>query len=128
MTITPVYAAILTFLFVFLSLRVIGARRVAKAGLGDGGSSLLQRRIRVQGNFAEYVPLCIILMALAELQRAPGWTVHLIGAVLLAGRLLHAYGVSREPEEFRYRMAGMALTFSALICGALLNLAISLLK
>ena len=56
MVITAVYAALLTLPFVFLSYRVIAARRGAGATLGDGGDPGLLRCIRVQGTFANYVP------------------------------------------------------------------------
>jgi len=124
MTITPVYAALVAFLFVLLSLRVIGARRQAKVALGDGGDRLLLRRLRAHGNFAEYAPMVIVLMALGEWQGAPVLTLHIIGFCLLGGRLVHAYGVSQEPENYRLRVTGMALTFAALITGAMVNLGI----
>lgn len=124
MHITPIYAGIATLFYVFLSVRVIGGRRTARIGLGDGGNRFLQRRLRAHGNFAEYCPLGIVLMALAELQSAPDFTIHMIGTALIAGRLVHAYGVSREPEPIRLRVAGMALTFIALISGALTNLGV----
>ena len=79
MSITPLYAGVVTLFFVFLSFRVIGGRRAARVALGDGGDRILLRRLRVHGNFAEYVPLAIVLMALAELQGAPAWTLHLVG-------------------------------------------------
>ena len=125
MSITPVYAGLISLVFVFLSFRVIGLRRKARIGLGDGGNRLLMRRQRVHGNFAEYAPLVIVLMALAELQGHPTWTIHLIGICLVAGRLLHAYGVSQEPELTKLRVAGMALTFTALISGSLSNLGLN---
>ena len=37
MTITPLYAGPLALLFLILSLRVIGRRRMLQVGLGDGG-------------------------------------------------------------------------------------------
>ena len=125
MSITPAYAALATLFFVFLSFRVIGGRRSAGVGLGDGGDRSLLRRQRVHGNFAEYVPLAIVLMALAELQNTPSAIIHLIGAALISGRLLHAYGVSQEPEQTGLRVAGMILTFVALLTGALTNLGLS---
>jgi hypothetical protein len=124
MSVTPLYAGILSLLFILLSVRVIAARRSARVALGDGGNRTLLRRQRVHGNFAEYVPLALVLMALAELQAAPSGGVHAVGAGLLAGRLAHAYGVSREPERGPARVLGMALTFAALAAGALLNLAL----
>ena len=35
-----------------------------KIGIGDGGDKALARKIRVHGNFVEYVPLGLLLMAL----------------------------------------------------------------
>lgn len=121
-SITPIHAGLMALFFVFLSTRVIGLRRTARVDLGDGGDRALMRRIRVHGNFVEYVPLAVVLMALAELQGRPAWGLHLIGAVLIAGRLAHAYGVSHDPEKSGLRTIGMALTFAALIAGALANL------
>lgn len=94
MSITPIYAGLVSLVFIFLSFRVIGLRREARIGLGDGGNLSLVRSQRVHGNFAEYAPLAIALMALAELQGQSTWAIHLIGFCLVAGRLLHAYGVS----------------------------------
>ena len=124
--ITPVYAALFALFFVALSLRVVNLRRSARINLGDGGNQEMTRRIRVHGNFIEYVPLTLILMALAELQGQPAWAVHLIGACLVVGRLAHAYGVGKTPQIMKLRVLGMMLTFTALTIGALTNLVASL--
>ena len=71
MEITALYASLLAPLFILLSVRVIGARRSARVPVGDGGNTVLLRRMRVQANFAEYVPFALLLMALAE-KSAPG--------------------------------------------------------
>ena len=125
MTITPIYAGLAALLFVFLSVRVIRSRRFAKTGIGDGGDRTLQRAIRAHGNFAEYAPMVLILMALAELQDKSIYSLHFIGIVLLAGRAIHAYGVSQEPEQLNFRVTGMMMTFVALVSGALVNLGIT---
>ena len=127
MSVTPIYAGFLALLFILLSVRVIGLRRAARVALGDGGNPALLRRQRVHGNFAEYAPLALLLMALAELQNLPDWTIHAIGILLLVGRATHASGVSREPEMPKARVLGMALTFGALGVGAVANLAGALL-
>ena len=118
----PVHAGLPTLLFVVPGFRVVTRRRSARVGLGDGGDGILGRRVRAHGNLAEHVPLAFLLMALAELQGASAWTWHMIGTSLIAGRLLHAWGVGREPEILNLRVAGMVLTFFALITGALANL------
>lgn len=126
MTITPFYASLAAILFVVLSFRVIRARRAFHVALGDGENQALRRRLRAHGNFAEYGPFALLLMALAELQGAPGWNVHLLGLLLLGGRMVHAYGLSREPEPIRLRVLGMSLTFIAVIGGAVTNLGLLL--
>ena len=124
--ITPVYAGLLALFFVFLSLRVIRFRRAAGISLGDGGDGEMRRRIRVHANFAEYAPVALILMALAELQGQPAWAIHLIGVLLAAGRMAHAFGVSRVPQIMTLRVAGMVATVGAIVVGAALNLAAAL--
>ena len=70
---TSIIASVLTIIFIKLSFAVIGLRRKNKVGLGNGGHDDLERAIRAQGNFAEYVPFGIILIACLELNGAPWW-------------------------------------------------------
>lgn len=120
--ITPLYAGLIGLLFVFLSIRVIGGRFTANVSVGDGDDKALRKRIRVQGNCAEYAPIGLILLAMAELQGAPGWVVHSLGASLLAGRVMHAAGLGATPQIILMRRAGMALTFLMIIFAALANI------
>lgn len=119
MQILPVYAALLTLLFVFLSIRTIKARRRAQIAIGSGASPELNRAMRVHANFAEYAPLGLLLIYLVEMQSAAGWLIHLLGLLLLMGRLSHAYGVSQTRENFKFRMYGMMMTFGSLLLSAL---------
>jgi uncharacterized membrane protein YecN with MAPEG domain len=116
--VTALYASLLACLFVALSVRVIFMRGRARVPLGDGGDAELRRRMRVHANFAEYAPFALLLLALAESLQAPAWALHLIGLSLFAGRCAHAYGVSRAKENFRFRTAGMGLTFAAILSAA----------
>lgn len=122
MMITPLFAGVLTLVYVYLSMRVISARGTNRIGLGDGGNVDLLRRMRVHSNFAEYAPLGLLLLLLAELQSVPAWVLLLVGFVLLAGRSIHAFGLSATTEIPGLRTVGMALTLTALIAGALINL------
>lgn len=101
-------------LFILLSARVIGARRSAKVPVGNGGNTVLLRRMRVHANFAQYVPFALLLMALAESLGAWPWLIHLLGVSLVAGRLSHAKGVSQYPEVFSFRASGMAATLTVI--------------
>ena len=119
-SISSLYAGLLALLFLFLSLRVILARRALRVGFGYGQSDILLRRIRVHGNFAEYVPFVLLLMALIEWRGGPKTIVHSIGMLLLLGRGFHAYGLSKHPELPGFRVMGMVFTLSALgIAGAI---------
>lgn len=112
---TSFYAALLALVFLTLSARVIRYRRAHKLGLGDHGDKSLLKRMRAQANFTEYAPLGLILMLLVELEIGTGIIVHLIGLVLLAGRIAHAYGFSASPPIMKLRVAGMMLTFGSIL-------------
>lgn len=126
--VTSIIAAVLTIIFVRLSFAVIGLRRKNQIGLGTGGHEDLERAIRAQGNFAEYVPLGIILIACLELNGAPWWLVAIPGISLIMGRLIHAVGINEPPPNFSKRVLGMKFTFSTLISLAVLNLGFALFK
>lgn len=126
MPITSLYASLLAALLLVLSFRTIGARREGRVEIGDGGNKELLRRMRVHANFAEYVPITLVLMALAESQKLGAIWLHGIGALLLAGRLVHAYGLSQSPHVMPMRVGGMAMTFTAIFAGAAACLALSL--
>jgi uncharacterized membrane protein YecN with MAPEG domain len=126
MAITAFYAALLGLFFVFLSFRVIGWRRLKSVELGHGEDSELLRRMRVHANFAEYVPFTLLLMAIAESMTAPRPLIHVAGLILIAGRLMHAYGLSQTPHILRLRVGGMILTFTALALSSIICLSLSL--
>jgi uncharacterized protein len=119
MPVTPLYAAILGLVFVALSLQTIRLRRRHRVALGDGDQAPLRRAMRVHANFAEYVPLALLLMFFVERGGGSALRIHVLGIALLAGRLLHAWGVSQVRENFRYRTVGMVLTFSVIISASL---------
>lgn len=123
---TSLYAALLAGLFIFLSIRVIGARRRYQVALG-APHRMVERAVRAQGNCAEYVPIALILLGLNEGMGMPAGFVHALGTALVAGRVAHAWGISQEPEVFRFRVTGMALTFAVLgiAAAALLGLVLA---
>ena len=120
--VTSIIAATLTIIFIKLSFNVISLRRKNKVGLGSGGYEDLERAIRAQGNFAEYVPFGIIMIACLELNGAPWWLVLVPGIFLIIGRLVHAKGINAPPPDFSLRVLGMKFTFNALIALVVLNL------
>ncbi len=112
--VVPYYAAFLGLFFILLALAVIQARGRYRVPLGFGGVAELERRIRVHANFAEYVPFALLLLAMAEVRGTSRLALHVLCVCLVAGRLLHAWAVSRMDEDVRIRIAGIALTLTAL--------------
>jgi len=119
--VTSIIASVLTVIFIRLSFAVIGLRRKNKVSLGSGGHDDLERAMRAQGNFAEYVPFGIILIACLELNGAPWWLVALPGITLIIGRLIHAKGINVPPPDFSKRILGMQFTFVTLMALIFLN-------
>jgi uncharacterized membrane protein YecN with MAPEG domain len=126
--ITSIIVSLLTIIFIKLSVAVIGLRRKNKVGLGNGGHEDLERAIRAQGNFAEYVPFGVFLIACLELNGAPWWLVAIPGITLIIGRLIHAVGINQPPPDFSKRVLGMKFTFNTLITLVVLNLGWALYK
>ncbi|MBU1620017.1 MAG: MAPEG family protein [Gammaproteobacteria bacterium] len=118
LAITSFYAAILALIYVVLAVLVIRQRFKCRVGLGTGKEPQLLQTVRMHGNFAEYVPFLLILVALMELQQSPVWQLHLVAGLTLAGRVLHAVGLWQSSGTSVPRFLGMISTFAALIVGA----------
>lgn len=116
--ITSYYAAALAVFYVLLAVLVVRQRFKNRVGLGDGQKPGLVTAIRVHGNFAEYVPLLLVLLLMLELQQAPLWQLHFIGGLTVAGRILHAIGLNKTHGTSAPRFIGMVSTFVALLAAA----------
>ena len=115
MIVTIATAGLCGLLYFVLSLRVVLVRQSAKVSIGDGGNDLLLSRIRAHANFAEYVPICLILMLAIE----ASWEVSppalwIAGLALVAVRISHALGMARAAPN-AFRIAGAAGTWLVMI-------------
>jgi hypothetical protein len=119
MVVTSFYAGLLAVWFLVLSTRVI-LRRQSGPSLGDGGDPRMLRLIRGHANFAEYVPLIVVMMGLLELGHTSSYLLHALGITLLVGRLLHGYSLSFTDHHKFGRFWGAVLTFLVLGVCALL--------
>jgi uncharacterized membrane protein YecN with MAPEG domain len=117
--ITPIFASFLGLIFIFLSVRTLRLRRKLKIAVGDSGNVEMLRAIRAHGNFAEFVPLTLILIYFVEEAHAPLWFVYVLGSVLTVGRLSHSFGISQVNETFFFRVFGMVCTFATIFFSAL---------
>jgi len=127
MTIVPVYAALLAFVYIYLSTRVIALRRERKISLGANGDPAMERAMRVHANFAEYTPFALLLLYMLETNGGNEIWLNILCAALLAGRVLHALGLAKANENFRYRVTGMVMTFTVIGAAAASLLGLTLL-
>jgi uncharacterized membrane protein YecN with MAPEG domain len=114
-------AAIINF---WLAQRIGRIRHAAKISVGDGGNELLARRMRAQLNFAENVPLLLVLIAAIELSGKGGAWLAPVSATIIIGRVLHGLGM--DGKLGWARMVGTVVTMFALLGLAIVAALISL--
>lgn len=124
--VTGIFLGVFGLLLLALAWHVIRKRRSARIGLGDGGDKRLLSAIRIHGNFAEYVPMAMLLMAAAELNRARPSLLYGCGVVLVAARVAHAWGLNRSSGASTQRVMGTVGTFAVIATLAVSNLWIAL--
>jgi hypothetical protein len=121
-SVAALYAAILGLLGAVLTVRVILNRVKTGIQAADGGNAALGQAIRAHANFAEQVPLALLLIVLAELAGTPAGIVHALGVALLLARLASAWGLSRSLDATTPRQAGAGLTVLVVAAASLLLL------
>ena len=121
MHITGIYAALGTLLVLILALRVSAIRHGKRVEFGDGGDQGVLRRIRAHANAIENLPLALLLLLLLELNQTQP-LLHVCGCVLIAGRVLHALGMSVSSGGQFGRFTGTVLTWGVMMVMSVLLL------
>ena len=124
-SITGFYLGILALLYVVLGLQVSRLRRGHRVLFGDGDNIKLRSAIRAHANFAEYVPIIVLMVAMLEMSGMPALRVHLLMGALLVARLLHPLGMYVGPRTLQFqicRVGGILLTLMVMAGAALLLL------
>ena len=116
--ISMLYAGLLTLLYFALSVNIIRLRCRDRVGLGTGDSQDLKVAVRIHGNFAEYVPLSLLLLVVMELQGAAVDLLYGLGAALFVARICHALGLTMSVGPSWARTVGVLGTFSVLLLQA----------
>ncbi len=107
---SAILAAFLALLGVLLTVQVIMNRVRLKITTGDGGNAELAKFIRAHANFAEQVPLAVLLFMLAEMAGAPRMALYVLGALLVVARILSAWGLSSSAGLSFGRQSGAGMT------------------
>lgn len=122
---TAFYAAWLAIYYVALSLWVIMGRASGNVLLGDDGDQALRRRIRSHGNFAEYVPFALLLIALLEIGGANHSVVRTLLIFLVIARIMHPIGLftsKNMTKQFACRVGGVVGTLGVMVTAAIMLL------
>jgi uncharacterized protein len=120
---TLLFTGICAVMQCVLTALVIARRVQSGIHLMDGGDAVLVRRIRAHANFAETVPMALLLMLLLELGGLAASWLWWFGAALITGRVLHVGGLLIKGMVWS-RLSGMVLTlavisFEAVLCIAM---------
>ena len=121
--ITGLYAAILGIIFLILSYNIILKRLKFGIGIGFEKSHILEKAVRVHGNFAEYVPLALLLILICELNTdvfSGGglYHIHGLGLALVIARIAHAVGLTQTSVRSMGRSVGVILTHLVILVAA----------
>jgi uncharacterized protein len=112
-----IYAGLLGVMYFILSIMVIRLRTATKTGLGHDmdPASPLFRAVRIHGNFAEFVPFILLLMALDEMSGRSQIIIHLFGAALILARIAHYMGITKSHGKTTGRLIGGMGTFTIMV-------------
>lgn len=89
--ISAFYTSLLAILMLVLAYQVVKQRMRHKSGLGHTHDDLLVAG-RNHANAAEYIPITLLLLIIAELNGANPTVLHVSGVAFLLSRLAHAWG------------------------------------
>ena len=115
--ITAPYLALLGLYAMVLGAMVSIHRAKSGISILHADDISLAEKIRRHGNFTESVPLALLLMIVAEVQGLGAGWLHGAGVLLLAGRLVHPFGIQHDnPNNVLRGIGSGATSVSMLIC------------
>lgn len=115
MPVIALYGPLNAFFNIFLANRVSNTRRETKVSVGHAENEELLRTSRAHGNNAEFVPLALLMLLIAELMGGKSVWLHVMGGSLLLARVLHAIGIHEKKTPNAARFIGTALTWTLVV-------------
>lgn len=113
-TVTALYGSLNAMLNIALAGLVVRHRGKSGVSIGEGSSKELALAIRIHANNAEFMPLAVLMMLLAELCGGSAFILHIAGGILLLSRISHVAGMPR-PAPNALRAAGVTGTWVLII-------------
>ena len=124
--ITSMIAAIMAIVMLPLTIQISMRRMelgkamgdIGGVPFGDANDPLLRRRVGAFSNFMEYVPMCLLMLALMEYNSASQILTWSTGGLLVLGRVVHALSTLYTNNPLP-KAIGMFMTYAAFILTAL---------
>ena len=123
----PIVSALVAAAMIILQhtlMMTVGFHRARTSiGVGFGEDQVLERKIGRHGNLAENAALFVATLALAEIVGLPQGVVVGFGVAFVAGRLMHAIGMSSLSGShlaeggFLFRIMRMLGAFTTILTG-----------
>ena len=113
------YAALNTFILLWLTAATGRLRRKHRVLIGDGGVAHLIRVMRGHANAVENMPMMMVLLLVAAALGAPVLALHLLGLSFTAGRAIHAWHFIQEDGAPWQRSVGFGVAGLAMVVAAL---------
>jgi len=104
--ITALYAGLLGLLSLAVAYPAGSLRGKLNISVGDGGNPQLCLAMRRHANFAEWVPLALLLIGLLEMNGTRHTAIHALGAALVVSRVCHAFGLKVDNMKSPARFVG----------------------
>ena len=108
---TAIYAGILGLIGCALASGSGLLRVKTGISLGPGDDKQQLLAFRRHGNFAEGVPLTVVMIAILELNGVSPTAIHVLGGALVLGRIAHPLGLNPDNIQGIGRAIGAGLTF-----------------
>jgi len=116
--VVALYGALNAFLNIGLALVVSRVRGLQKVSLGHGESPIVLKAVRAHGNNAEFVPLALVMLLIAELMGGSSMWLHVLGGTLTVARIAQAIGIYQEKAPNAARFVGTAATWVMILATA----------
>jgi uncharacterized protein len=113
--VVALYGSLAAIFNIYLANNVSLARKREKVSIGLGKDNKpLELAARIHANNAEFTPLAIVMLLVAELSGMGSMWLHILGGSMLTGRVFHAVGMPRPAPNF-FRFTGTALTWIMIV-------------
>ena len=83
---------------------------------GHGNDPVLEKRIRIHGNFIENAPAVALAMGAAELLGTDAWALWLAAIAFFAGRLMHYFLYDAKSRAMAMAVTQFPAAFLAVWC------------